>query len=216
MVELDAVSFVTLVVAIVSGIGIVISLHLNRKANLLQAKSNFLNLFHQYALAHSALLKSETTIKTVQDCDIHAISYLDLLDQIAYLCLHKHINPELGFQFRVYFEYVQLMLSWYEKTMGWDDSLLPKERWNNLVLWCKINCIAPDDNPHYLPEIMQKLQLHYITEPNLQDKIKEFVPLNIKKNDLEPSEKDRWQDLKEEIGDITYAIDSKIDQNQGV
>ncbi len=134
------------------------SLLLNARAHEESAKVQFATLLNQYLSEHSELLQNEPQLKDRDSCENHAIAYGDFFDRIAYLCLSKRIDESIGDYFKTYFDYVQLMLDWYDKIIKdlHDSSKYVEKRWGYILQWCEKKEIKPRTEHFHLPPLMEK------------------------------------------------------------
>ena len=84
-----------IIIALVSVGGIIITLLFNIKAQNAVSRGQFATLLNDLIREHSGFLEKEPILKNVYECSMHALSYFDLLDRIAYLCINKKIPLQL-------------------------------------------------------------------------------------------------------------------------
>lgn len=139
----------------------------------------FLEVVRGYGKQLTELMDKERTLKTRLDCELYAMSYLDLMDQIAFLYKKKSIPEDVAEYFDNYFSYAKALLIWIQDKTGilidekrskieirlYDDkkTIIPQEirdEWIDLVTWCENRKIDASDIEQ-LPETMQKYRVKH-------------------------------------------------------
>lgn len=121
-----------------------------------QNKAQILELVRSYGQQLTDLMDKERRLSTKKDCETYAMSYLDLMDQIAYL-YEQGSMPQTVARYSYFgnnFSYAKSMLKWIKA----NNVVLPKdidETWIDLVNWCAANKIDEFDDDQ-LPDAMQK------------------------------------------------------------
>lgn len=106
--------------------------------------TGLLEVVRGYSKQLTDLMYNERTLITKLDCELYAIAYLDLMDQIAFLYSKGSIPKDIAVYFENNFEHAMTLLEWIEKKK---DTLLPKNDdswkgkwtgpWTDLVQWCE-------------------------------------------------------------------------------
>lgn len=106
--------------------------------------TGLLEVVRGYSQQLTDLMYKERNLNTKLDCELYAIAYLDLMDQIAFLYSKGSIPKDIAVYFENNFEYAMTLLGWVEKKK---DILLPKNDdswegkwtgpWTDLVQWCE-------------------------------------------------------------------------------
>jgi len=126
-------------------------------------KARLLQLVREYGAELTGLIDRERILKTQRDCETYARSYLDLMDQIAFLYKKGSIPEDIGEYFDNYFAYALTILKWVNKhKIRTLQDPKKEDEWSDLVEWCnthKDKIEAFDENE--LPEEM----LDYETLP---------------------------------------------------
>lgn len=112
-----------------------------------QNKAQILELVRSYGQQLTELMDKERSLSTKKDCEIYAMAYLDLMDQIAYLYEQGSIPQSVAkySYFGNNFSYAKSMLKWIKTK----NVVLPKdvnETWIDLVNWCDDNKIEEFDD----------------------------------------------------------------------
>ena len=206
------------IIAIVSVAGIIITLYFNIRAQNSVSRGQFAALLNGLIQEHSNFLEKEDGLKTVQSCFNHAISYFDLLNRIAYLCLEKKISSDIGDYFEKYFEYVQLMMSWYDDTVSWDTKTPTAVRWSKIIDWCTRpnHIIVADTDMYFLPDKMVKIWQEFDKYDFKNRFSKYFEIKKIKEKERTEEQTAEFQTLKNNIGEMTNDIANKVNEKNGV
>ena len=158
-----------MIIALVSIGGIILTMYFNIKSQRASAKAanqaanaQFTSILNNLSQEHSQLIKDERTLSNIEECELHALAYIDFLERVAFLCLNQKIPAVIADYFKDYFEYVQLMMRWYDEvTVSETNARKSKERWKNIVKWCSGETngviIEPDTDKSYLPKSMKEI-----------------------------------------------------------
>lgn len=141
--------------------------------------TEFLEVIRSYGKQLTELLDKERNLNTNLDFELYAMSYLDLMDQIAFLYKKKSIPEDVAEYFDNYFSYAKALLIWIQDKTGilidekrskieirlYDDkkTAIPQEirdEWIDLVTWCENRKIDASDIEQ-LPETMQKYRVKH-------------------------------------------------------
>ena len=138
-------------------VGIIVTMFFNIRAQNATTGAQFVTLMNNLAQEHTDLLRREkelagdktdnpeelekiVTNQVEDDCELHALSYCDLMERIAFLTIIDKIDVRITIKFDEYFEYVQLMMHWYDDVVvkkQENRKLRPsKERWSSILDWC--------------------------------------------------------------------------------
>lgn len=98
-------------------------------------------------------LDKNSILKTTEDCQRYANDYLNTIDQIAFLDIHKKIPVGIAKYLNRFFAYGLTIINWYDKMVGEDFNQVARKNWPNYFLYCQKYGITanPDDK---LPKIM--------------------------------------------------------------
>ena len=177
--DMDLASFIGILVAIgTSAIGIIFQVKEHQRAR----RERNLSIVEGYSNQLTELKNKESVLKTKKDCETYAQSYLDLMDQIAYLCANgRGISKDVRDYFENDFAYALTLIWWLknkelvkeESINGFFDILEEKPTeinitkknfedksfpWYDLIHWClyeegEKKVILPFDNDQ-LPDAM--------------------------------------------------------------
>lgn len=117
-------------------------------------------------------LDKNSILKTTEDCQRYANDYLNTIDQIAFLDIHKKIPTGIAQYLNRFFAYGLTIINWYDKMVGEDFNQIARKDWPNYFQYCQKYGIIANPNDK-LPKIMQDYNL-------LQEK--ESKPENTNKN----------------------------------
>ena len=108
--DMDLASFIGILVAIgTSYIGIIFQVKEHQRAR----KERNLSIVEGYSSQLTELKNKESVLKTKKDCETYAQSYLDLMDQIAYLCANgRGISKDVRDYFENDFAYALTLIWW--------------------------------------------------------------------------------------------------------
>ncbi|WP_232202956.1 MULTISPECIES: hypothetical protein [Nitrosopumilus] len=194
------------IIAIISVGAIIVTLFLNIKAQNSVSRGQFATLLNSLSQEHSKLLEQEDNLKSIESCFNYSFAYIDLLNRIAYLCSDRKIPSEIGNYFERFFEYVQLMMIWYDDTVSWDQKTPAKKRWNYIVEWCE-GRIPADGDRGDLPKIMHKIWDQY-EELNLKATFPRFFEIKkIEFGDRTKEEQNEFEKLQIKIREKEREID---------
>ena len=92
-------------------------------------------------------------LKTTEDCHRYANDYLNTIDQIAFLDIHKKIPVGIAKYLSRFFAYGLIIIDWYDHMVGEDYNQIARKNWPNYFRYCQKYEITanPDDR---LPKIM--------------------------------------------------------------
>ena len=200
----------TIIISAISTAGIVTTLVLSIRASKRAEKAHFVSFFYQFTKDHSQLIQAEGNMGDCEECELHALSYMDLLDHFTYLCLNGYVNEQTGLQYKRYFEYVQLMKNWYEETVGFDDNWKADERWPSIKKWVTKYDIKPDTDLNSLPERMRILWELLKINKDFSQLLAKYREMTSEK-DLKKSE---IEELKDKIWSEIYKDDKRVNQLQ--
>ena len=177
--DMDLASFIGILVAIgTSAIGIIFQVKEHQRAR----RERNLSIVEGYSNQLTELKNKESVLKTKKDCETYAQSYLDLMDQIAYLCANgRGISKDVRDYFENDFAYALTLIWWLKnKELVKEESIngffdIPEEKpteihitkknfedksfpWYDLIHWClyeedEKKVILPFDNDQ-LPDAM--------------------------------------------------------------
>ena len=138
-------------------------------------KTQFATLLNDLGNEHTIILQQEQELeklyrefneKQVNNHDklliaseLYALSYCDFMDRMAYLTITKKIPVEIAEKFNSYFEYIQLIMEWYDAVIVKPSEKTHKlrtsdERWSSIVKWCDSSGVSADTLREYLPDSM--------------------------------------------------------------
>jgi len=128
-------------------------------------KAHFATLLRDLFHENSMLLREEISLEKVKwkdsldACEIYALTYCDFMNQVAYLAVNEKIPPDVAKRFTEYFEYVHLIMDWYNKViqiLQSNRTLRPSsERWPVIFEYVKkIDDFKRDNEKSYLPTTM--------------------------------------------------------------
>jgi len=179
--------------SVTTGIGLILS---SEESSRSRNERN-LGLVGTFSAQLTDLKNREKTLKSKRDCDTYALNYVDLMDQIAFLCDNVSIPSDIAKYFENEFGYALNIIEWLELNEESTKTALVEAKkkagenydkydknysWFSLVNWChypdkKIgskNNLDPieilDGNP--LPQAMEKYESLPSDE---QDKILEVI-----------------------------------------
>ena len=120
-------------IATVLGVGFAIfqgsvAMKHEKKAKNLEAVTTLLHDFQ-------ALIGSEPSLKTKEECELYAVRFLDLVGTIAYLELSKQLPKSLTNVFVGYFKYALTLRNWYSTNIDLHEDV--DVTWNHLEKWHK-------------------------------------------------------------------------------
>lgn len=150
---------------ILTAAGVIGSIIFSAWENKREERTRFLELVKDFSKELKDILSNEGSLKTKRDCETHAINYLDLMDQIAFLYKERIIPKKVGDYFDNYFSYALTMLKWIddydvrnkksakEKEADW-WKLEKDEDWSDLIEWCRIHNKTDPFDDDYLPDAM--------------------------------------------------------------
>jgi hypothetical protein len=140
-----------------------------------------IELVKGYSEQITNMKEKERGLKTKKDCEIYALNYVDLMDQIAFLYLKNMFPSDLAKYFENEFAYALTMIKWlnnnkiidkysevsigdgekdwknYFDSLEIDDIRGNEFTWSSLLGWCreKKSCIQPLEDVN-LPPIMKE------------------------------------------------------------
>jgi hypothetical protein len=98
-------------------------------------------------------LDKNSILKTTEDCQRYANDYLNTIDQIAFLDIHKKIPTGIATYLNRFFAYGLTIINWYDKMVGEDFNQTARRNWPNYFLYCQKYGIVPNPDDK-LPKIM--------------------------------------------------------------
>lgn len=99
-------------------------------------KAQSLQLVREYGKELKELESKERDLQTPQDCEIYAINYLDLMDQIAFLYKKGSLPLDVSEYFDNNFAYALTILNWVNKYKIRVRQTEKEDYWSDLVKWC--------------------------------------------------------------------------------
>jgi hypothetical protein len=132
------------------------------------SKSVFSTLLNDLGEEHTKILQKEIDLKYIPEeqlldaCEMYALSYSDFMERVSYLALNHKIPNEVALKFKSYFEYIQLIMTWYDAIIVDLSSVRLRHsnlRWPSIQKWCNRQkpVITTDKDPGFLPIPMKKL-----------------------------------------------------------
>lgn len=131
----------------------VITLLITWKSLRENTKANYSQLLRGFHEDLTNRLDKNSILKTTDDCHRYANDYLNTIDQIAYLDIHKKIPEGIARYLNRFFAYGLTIVDWYDKMVGEDFRLVAKKNWPNYFLYCQKYGITPNPDDK-LPKIM--------------------------------------------------------------
>src|SRR4030065_1984814 len=101
-------------------------------------------------------LDKNSILKTTEDCQRYANDYLNTIDQIAFLDIHKKIPIGIAKYLSRFFAYGLIIIDWYDHMVGEDYNQIARKNWPNYFLYCQKYGIVP--NPD---DKLQKIMTDY-------------------------------------------------------
>ena len=131
----------------------VITLLLTWKSNRENTKATYSQLLRGFHEDLTNRLDKNSILKTTEDCQRYANDYLNTIDQIAFLDIHKKIPAGIAKYLTRFFDYGLTIINWYDQMVGEDFKQTARKNWPNYFLYCQKYEIKanPDDK---LPKIM--------------------------------------------------------------
>lgn len=131
----------------------VITLLLTWKSVRENTKATYSQLLRAFHEDLTNRLDKNSILKTTEDCQRYANDYLNTVDQIAFLDIHKKIPVGIAKYLNRFFAYGLIIIDWYDHMAGEDFNQTAKKNWPNYFLYCQKYGIThnPDDK---LPKIM--------------------------------------------------------------
>ena len=225
--DMDLASFIGILVAIgTSSIGIIFQVKEHQRAR----RERNLSIVEGYSSQLTELKKQESTLKTKRDCETYAQSYLDLMDQIAYLCVNgRGISKDVRDYFENDFAYALTLIWWLQdKKLIKEESIngffdIPKDKpteihitqknfedksfpWYDLIRWClyeeyEKKVILPFDNDQ-LPDAM--LNYNELHEEDIEGTLEVVKGYGEKLNELSRDESKLKSALEWELYATSY------------
>ena len=137
----------TLLLALASIIGLIITLRQDRDARYLE----FLKDVDAELSLH---LEKEKALEDRDECITYAYNYIDICERILFLVTKKKIPYDFIKYYYDFFNYALTMMWWY--TTVYDDEHSPTESWPTLTKWLFNNEMEPYPIAH-LPKKMREV-----------------------------------------------------------
>jgi hypothetical protein len=122
----------------------------NVRENTKATYSQLLRGFHEDLTNR---LDKNSILKTTEDCQRYANDYLNTIDQIAFLDIHKKIPVGIAKYLSRFFAYGLIIIDWYDHMVGEDFNKSARKNWPNYFLYCQKYGITPNPDDK-LPKIM--------------------------------------------------------------
>jgi len=131
----------------------VITLLLTWKNVRENTKATYSQLLREFHEDLTNRLDKNSILKTTEDCQRYANDYLNTVDQIAFLDIHKKIPVGIAKYLNRFFAYGLIIIDWYDHMVGEDFNQTAKKNWPNYFLYCQKYNITPNPDDK-LPKIM--------------------------------------------------------------
>ena len=147
------ISTLAIIISSITATIFVITLLLTWKSVRENTKATYSNLLRKFHEDLTNRLDKNSILKTTEDCQRYANDYLNTVDQIAFLDIHKKIPVGIAKYLNRFFAYGLIIIDWYDHMVGEDFNQTAKKNWPNYFLYCQKYGITsnPDDK---LPKIM--------------------------------------------------------------
>lgn len=131
----------------------VITLLLTWKSVRENTKATYSQLLRGFHEDLTNRLNKNLVLKTTEDCQRYANDYLNTVDEIAFLEIHKKIPSGIAKYLNRFFAYGLIIINWYDEMVGEDFHKTAKKNWPNYFQYCEKYAIVsnPEDK---LPKIM--------------------------------------------------------------
>ena len=123
----------------------------NVRENTKTTYSQLLRGFHEDLTNR---LDKNSILRTTEDCQRYANDYLNTIDQIAFLDIHKKLPTGIATYLNRFFAYGLIIINWYDQMVGEDFNQTARKNWPNYFLYCQKYRIIPNPDDR-LPKIMR-------------------------------------------------------------
>ena len=146
-------STLAIIISSVTATIFVITLLITWKSVRENTKATYSQLLRGFHEDLTNRLDKNSILKTTEDCHRYANDYLNTIDQIAFLDIHKKIPVGIAKYLSRFFAYGLIIIDWYDHMVGEDYNQIARKNWPNYFLYCQKYGITanPDDK---LPKIM--------------------------------------------------------------
>lgn len=147
------VSTLALIISSITATVFVITLLLTWKSLRENTKVTYSQLLRGFHEDLTNRLNKNLVLKTTEDCQRYANDYLNTVDEIAFLEIHRKIPTGIAKYLKRFFAYGLIIVNWYDEMVGEDFNKIAKKNWPNYFQYCEKYEITtnPEDK---LPKIM--------------------------------------------------------------
>ncbi len=116
-------------------------------------------------------LEKEETLRDYDECIVYAYNYLDIMQRIAFLYLHRRIPSSLANYYRTFFNYAETIMGWY--TSVYDDKHPPEYSWPELIDWFAGQKMEPYHVQHLPKAMRDELEKKHVS--NILEKVEACI-----------------------------------------
>ena len=147
------VPILAIIISSITATVFVITLLLTWKSVRENTKATYSQLLRGFHEDLTNRLNKNLVLKTTEDCQRYANDYLNTVDEIAFLEIHKKIPSGIAKYLNRFFAYGLIIINWYDEMVGEDFNKTAKKNWPNYFQYCEKYKIVinPEDK---LPKIM--------------------------------------------------------------